>query len=358
MAQMTPLATIMNQTPQVSVVMPNLNNRRFLPERLDSIVNQTLTDWEAIIVDSYSDDGAWELIQAYAARDRRFRIAQAPRDGIYPNLNRCIEQARGKYVYIATSDDTMTPECLAKMVTAMDAHPECGLCQTPLTIINEHGQEMPNLWRTFPVCEFFGDWLDVPHIRFAPYDGILHSALYTVYTSLTQLLIRRSVFDKIGGFRNDWGAESDFEWGMRAGLVCHIFYLPERVATWRMHRDQATAQYNPQASVRKARLCDMVHAACTMLKITSSASPNKNIRVSRLTMPYRQEQLLTGLWEQASRWRQYQFLLWFALIRPDIVAQFLLRRICRQPIIFVDRFSYLRSELNRLGLMEQVKFLA
>ena len=87
MAQMTPLATIMNQTPQVSVVMPNLNNRRFLPERLDSIVNQTLTDWEAIIVDSYSDDGAWELIQAYAARDRRFRIAQAPRDGIYPNLN-------------------------------------------------------------------------------------------------------------------------------------------------------------------------------------------------------------------------------------------------------------------------------
>ena len=51
--------------------MPNLNNFQFLAERFDSILNQTMDNWELIVVDGYSDDGAWELIQEYAARDDR-----------------------------------------------------------------------------------------------------------------------------------------------------------------------------------------------------------------------------------------------------------------------------------------------
>src|SRR5688572_20016405 len=102
--------------PRVSICLPNLNTRRYLPERIETIVGQTYPDWELIVSDNYSDDGAWEFFEALASKDPRVDAAQAPRQGLYANWNRCIERARGEFVYIATSDDTMAPDCLEKMV--------------------------------------------------------------------------------------------------------------------------------------------------------------------------------------------------------------------------------------------------
>ena len=105
----------------------------------------------------------------------------------------------------------MSPNCLEKMVAALDAHSECDICHTCLKVIDEQGKELPNFWQQLLPAQFYGDLMYKFHIRYAPYDGILHCALYTVYTSLTQLLIRRSVFAKVGKFRTEWGPEGDFD---------------------------------------------------------------------------------------------------------------------------------------------------
>ena len=55
--------------PKVSICVPNLNTRPYLPERFETIFNQTFQDWELIVCDSYSDDGSWEYIQELAARE-------------------------------------------------------------------------------------------------------------------------------------------------------------------------------------------------------------------------------------------------------------------------------------------------
>src|SRR5437868_13178094 len=115
----------MAQTPRVSICLPNLNNRPFLDERLDTIFRQSFSDWELVIFDNDSQDGAWELFQEIAARDDRVRLQRAPNRGMYANWNNCINAARGEYVYIATSDDTMAEDCLEKLVASLDAHPEC-----------------------------------------------------------------------------------------------------------------------------------------------------------------------------------------------------------------------------------------
>jgi glycosyltransferase involved in cell wall biosynthesis len=86
----------MSHTPLISICLPNLNNRSYLPHRFASIVSQTLDDWELIVSDNYSDDGAWEYIQEMARMDPRTRASQAPREGMYANWNRCIALARGK----------------------------------------------------------------------------------------------------------------------------------------------------------------------------------------------------------------------------------------------------------------------
>lgn len=339
--------------PLVSIALPNLNNRRFLVDRLESILAQSYQHWELIIVDSYSDDGAWELIQEYAVKDSRFRISQAPREGIYPGLNRCLRQVEGQYVYIATSDDTMDPGCLEKMVAALEANPDCGICHVCLRVIDENGDTIDGKWRRFPVSKYFGPLMDVPHIRRAPHDGILHCGVYTVYTSLTQFLTRRSVFDEAGLFRSDYGSEGDFEWAMRATLVHSTVHLPEELATWRMYQEQATARLTLETSSRHKGFCKMVKAAVMTLPERDRALFNK-IRLRRLLFPYRRLQVEYGVWERPGKIRKLLYLLRMLCISPYAVFDFISSTFIRHGTVD-DDFKFIRQEMERLGLGKHIK---
>jgi hypothetical protein len=229
--------------PRISVCLPNLNNRPFLEERLASVFDQTFTDWELVIYDNHSDDGAWELFQQAARNDSRIRIAQAERKGMYANWNNCVAAARGDYVYIATSDDNMAPDCLEKLAEALDQNPQCDVAHCKLRMFDAEGNEMSSEW--WDHCSLFarssGDLLWCSHVRLAPFDGMLHLLGDTVYISITQLLIRRSLFEKIGMFENRWGSLGDFNWNMRAGLVANTVHVPDTWGGWRQHAGQATA---------------------------------------------------------------------------------------------------------------------
>lgn len=102
-----------------------------------------------------------------------------------------------------------------------------------------------------------------PHIRKAPLDGLLHTCLTTTYHSITQLLIRRTTFQKWGLFKTQWGSRCDFEWGMRVSLVCNTVHIPEFLATWRIHSAQATNLAMTQATYEDAirDLVEMVASA-------------------------------------------------------------------------------------------------
>src|SRR5690349_16386964 len=111
------------KTPLVSICLPNLNTRSFLDERMETIRSQTMTDWELIICDSHSSDGAWEFFQKFKG-DPRIRMAQVPREGIYAGWNECLRRATGEYIYIATSDDTADTRLLDKMTRPFRRFPE------------------------------------------------------------------------------------------------------------------------------------------------------------------------------------------------------------------------------------------
>src|SRR5207249_200233 len=124
---------------------------------------------------------------------------------------------------------------------ALERNPDCGLCHCSLEIIDEHGRAIDSdPWESWEQQKYFGEWIRTHHIRRAPHDGMLHLGLYTVYTSLTQLLIRRRVFEQLGLFRTDCSPHADFEWGMRVGLHENVVHIPQKLATWRRHTRQAT----------------------------------------------------------------------------------------------------------------------
>ena len=170
------------------------------------------------------------------------RVWQGPRQGTPGSWTPCVREARGKYVYVATSDDTMPPDCLEKLVAALERHPDCDLAHCNLKVIDENGKEGSDWWSWGSMFTLScGDLAGRSHIRKAPFDGLLHLLGEAVYISITQLLIRRSLFERTGFFPSQWGAVGDFNWNMRAGLVGNTVHVPDTWGGWRVHGTQATA---------------------------------------------------------------------------------------------------------------------
>ncbi len=249
----------MSRPPLVSIGLPTMDSRRFLAARLESITRQTFQDWELVVIDGQSVDGTFETLSGMAATDPRVRLYQEPRDGIYPNFNRCAERALGKYVYIATSDDTMADDCLEKMVAALEANPDCDLAHCPMRVIGPDGGDGIDWWSGQSMfARSSGDWLRRPHKRAAPFDGLLCLLGVNVYSSVTQLLIRRTLFEKIGYYRADWGSVGDFHWSLRAGLAASSVHVPDTWASWRMHEGQATAAARLGSQAHEEKIDGMI----------------------------------------------------------------------------------------------------
>lgn len=251
--------------PTVSICLPNLNTREFLPERFATIFGQSFSDWELLVYDSHSTDGAWEFIEQVARSDSRIRAWQGPREGTPGSWNPCIRQAVGEYVYIATSDDTMSADCLEKLVAALEAHPECDVAHCRLKAIDGFGREISGpSWSTSIFANSCGPLLDRRHVRKAPFDGLLHLLGGSVWVSITQLLIRRRLFDRIGLFESTWGSVGDFNWDMRAGLVANVVHVPDAWGGWRIHGGQATAGAALQSPEHAQRIEGMIADAIKM----------------------------------------------------------------------------------------------
>jgi glycosyltransferase involved in cell wall biosynthesis len=206
-----------------------------------------------------SDDGTYQALLDFAATVPVARVVQAERDGIYPNFNRSIRLAAGDYVYIATSDDTMAADCLEKLVAALDDNPDCDLAHCPMRVMDESGGPAPDWWSGHSLfVRSSGELATRRHKRVAPLDGMLCLLGDNIYSSVTQILIRRSLFDRIGYYRSDWGSVGDFHWNLRAGLAASAIHVPDTWGGWRMHRNQATAAVRLRSPEHQALIDGMI----------------------------------------------------------------------------------------------------
>lgn len=247
--------------PLVSICLPNRNMCRYLPVRIDTISRQTYSEWELIVSDNFSEDGAWELFENLAAKEKRVSAMQE-RLKMYAGWNACIGRARGKYVYIATSDDTMAPDCLEKLVAALERHPECDIAHCNLKVIDDLGHEFDHGWSSIGLFALSsGPLIDVSHLRLAPFDALLLLSGRTVYWSITQLLVRRELFDKVGLFESRWGSIGDANWQMRACLVANTVHVADTWAGWRVHGAQATGKIDYGSAPHERQIQEMIDHA-------------------------------------------------------------------------------------------------
>ena len=239
--------------PLVSICLPNLNTRPFLEERMETILAQTVTDWELIICDSYSDDGSWEFFQKFKD-DPRIRMYQVPREGLYAGWNECLRRATGTYIYIATSDDTMTPVALERLLQPLELRHSLDIAVCDYEVIDGMGGHLEN---PYPATrDFLGDWMRTPHVRDRRSDFLLHAAFGgTAWILMNGILFRRSLLSRIGLFRTDLGSVADVEWTLRASLQSDIAFVPGKFVAWRSHPSNATKLWAYRARVTTVLLC-------------------------------------------------------------------------------------------------------
>lgn len=103
----------MFNTPLVSILIPNFNKEKFVRETVDSILKQSYSNWECIIVDDHSSDGSWEVLQGVKLNDSRFKILKRPLDrkkGGNAARNFAFENSKGDYIQWLDSDDLIHPK--------------------------------------------------------------------------------------------------------------------------------------------------------------------------------------------------------------------------------------------------------
>jgi glycosyltransferase involved in cell wall biosynthesis len=128
--------------PKVSIVVPNYNHAKFLERRFESIFTQTFQDFEIIFLDDASRDDSLKVFERFSGHPRLSRciVNEKNTGSPYKQWNRGAREARGRYLWIAESDDYADPLFLERMVAMLDAHPSVGIAFCKSNKVDEHAR--------------------------------------------------------------------------------------------------------------------------------------------------------------------------------------------------------------------------
>ncbi|MFJ7143477.1 glycosyl transferase [Pseudomonas protegens] len=175
-----------DQQPVVTVIIASYNHAPYIEQSILSVLNQTYSNIELLVVDDGSSDDSVERIQRLQAlHGFDFRVQQ--NQGLTNTLNGAIARAKGSLIVPFGSDDIMLPERIATQVAYLDGKPEVGICAGNIELIDSDGNLFPeNRQRR-----------DVPFRRLDFDDMFLERK---PYPPAPTLMIRREALEKVGGF--------------------------------------------------------------------------------------------------------------------------------------------------------------
>jgi len=225
--------------PKISVILTSYNHGNYIRESIDSVLRQTFTDLELLILDDASSDDSWTIIKSYS--DERIKLFRSQVNGeISPLIEKVIrEDATGEYIAIHHSDDVWELEKLSKQMAYIDERPEIGAVFTWVQVIDETGARIENDWfnrGNQPRWAWLRELFDEKNTLNHP-----------------SALIRRSCYDEIGGYRYGLGQIDDAEFWSRLVLRHPIHVLEEKLTLHRLFSDNSNVSGDrPDVAVRSS----------------------------------------------------------------------------------------------------------
>lgn len=211
--------------PLVSVIMPTYNAAEYIGAAIQSVIDQTYTHWELIIVDDGSTDETAKIVEPFLHDARvqsvgaNIRYIQQENKGQPKTRNNAVRMSGGSLIAWLDADDAWKPTKLEKQVAIFEKYPDVGVCGTAMELIRPNGEvfSIPNV-----KPDFYG--------RAVP-DLVTRKFFVAMSASVT----RKEIFDKIGYFDEGFLPFSmDYDFWLRASLVCMFYSLGEVLLQYRM----------------------------------------------------------------------------------------------------------------------------
>ncbi|PSF29078.1 filamentous hemagglutinin [Aphanothece hegewaldii CCALA 016] len=193
------------------------NRERYLSAAIESVLAQTRRDFELLIWDDGSTDGSVEIARHYEKQDKRLKVIVAPHTGRGQALFHAIAQTTGQYLGIVDSDDLLAPTTLAETAHLLDQQPEIGMVYTDYLVIDEKGTVLGLGKR----CKI-------------PYSSM---GLLVDFMTFHFRLIRREVYELVGGVNPEFRAAQDYDLCLRLSEVTKIAHLKKPLYYYRTHQN-------------------------------------------------------------------------------------------------------------------------
>ena len=221
--------------PCVSVVVPNYNHARFLRQRLDSIYGQTFQDFEVILMDDASTDGSLEILREYAVRPRTRLIKNRRNSGcVFKQWNKGVRLARGKYVWIAESDDWADADFLEKLLGKLDRDSRLGLAYCQSWYVNSLGERMGLCRSWYERFDNPAQW-DEDFTANGRSDCQRYMFRGNIILTASATVFRRDVYWAAGGAVECYEMSGDWATWIRILLLCDYAFLSQPLNCWRCH---------------------------------------------------------------------------------------------------------------------------
>jgi glycosyltransferase involved in cell wall biosynthesis len=217
----------MPHEPKISVVMSVFNGAKYIGEAIESILNQTVTDFEFIIVDDGSTDDSLKIIQNY--HDKRIHLIENKRNiGLTRSLNKAFKQAGGEYLARQDADDISWPIRFAEQLEYLEQHREVALLGTSVYRIDEKGKILgQSIMPIKPGKSLFRE------------NQFSHGST----------MFRREVFDQLGGYNELLRYSQDYELWLRIAQCYEVRNLPQALYSLRLHSEIVTLKHVDESAM-------------------------------------------------------------------------------------------------------------
>ena len=234
--------------PSVTLVIPNYNHARYLPESLGSIATQTHAPDRVLIIDDASTDESIAVISRFIADRPGWELARHDKNkGVVPGQNEAIHATETDWIGFLGADDALHPTYLERTLAAAASFPDAGLICACTEII---GTSETRALRPMLLPERRSAFLKPDDVR-----GILRKG--DNYFSGTVSLYRRSALTALGGFNEKLGSFSDAFLARQLALTFGVFFVAEILGYWRIHGENYSVTTTTDAGTLSEKLAQI-----------------------------------------------------------------------------------------------------
>lgn len=238
--------------PFVSVLLCVYNGETYVNAAIDSVLTQTYTDFEFVIINDGSKDGTPEILEEVAKRDPRVRVVHQKNSGLTRALNTGLALCRGQWIARQDDDDISLPQRLEKQVQYVTAHENVGLLGTACDVIDMDGNILP--------------MQEVP--LFTTHHDLCRELQYRNPFVHTSVMYKRELIQNVGGYLEDYPAAEDYECWLRMANITQMSQLPDKLVQRRISPDMI-CKLNSRKQRKSVLLAKWHHRVWRTVNITA-----------------------------------------------------------------------------------------